>query len=149
MAAVAVWGGAAVLSGTATPERDRVADLPALAALDAAALGGAGPLAERLDAALHQAVAARRGRFGRAPALDVEALASAGADLERVAEAAPPGSAVAEEARLALGRVLLASGRDAEAARALGALVRRGGYRASEARRLLDWLRTDRAGGAG
>ena len=136
-----MWGGAAVLTGMTTPERDRVADLPDLAVVDAAPLGGAGPLGERLDAALDQALAARHERFGRAPVLDAEALASAAADLERVAAEAPPGSAVAEEAQLALGRVLLSLGRDAEAARALGVLVRRGGYRAPEARRLLDWLR--------
>ena len=136
-----MWGGAAVLTGTATPERDRVADLPALAAVDAATLGGAGPLAKRLDTALEQALAARHERFGRAPTLDAEALASVAADLDRVAAEALPGSAVAEEAQLALGRVLLSLERDAEAARALGVLVRRGGYRAPEARRLLDWLR--------
>ena len=52
-----------------------------------------------------------------------------------------PTSWIAQEARLAQGRVLLHLGRDAEAARVLGGLVEQGSYRGSVARRLLDALR--------
>lgn len=146
VAVAAVWGGAAVASSVTTPERDRVADVAALADYRPLAPDGAGALEVRLANVLGGVEAARRTRFGRAPTYDADALATAAVDLDRIAAAAAGGSVVDQEARLARGRVLLHLGRDAEAARALGALVRAGGYRAPEARRLLDWLR---AGGAG
>ena len=139
-----LWGGVAAASSVATPERTRVADVAALAHVGPVPSGGADRLAARLGRALDGAARARRFAPGRPPTYDADALASAATDLEWVATRAAPGSAVAQEARLARGRVLLHLGRDAEAARALGALVREGGYRAPKARRLLDWLRAGR-----
>ena len=147
-----VGGGLAAASAVATPERARVADLAALAHVGPVALGG-GELAVPLAVAFGHVAEAGRARPGRARSYDPAALARAAADLGRIAARAPEDSAVRQEAGLARGRVLLWLGRDAEAARALGALVRAGGYRAPEARRLLDWLRTggpsERAGVTG
>ena len=142
------WGGAAVASGVATPERARVADMGALADYRPLARSDVSVLEGQLADALNAVDAARRTRLGRAPEYDADALAAAADHLDRIAADAEEGSAVQQEAQLGRGRVLLHLGRDVEAARALGALVRDGGYRAPEARRLLDWLRAERGGGA-
>ncbi|MDT0631533.1 hypothetical protein RQM47_02385 [Rubrivirga sp. S365] len=142
---LALWGGVAAQSAATAPERARVADVGALADVDPTARGGVEPLAARLDHALSRVADARRGAPSRPARYDADALATAAADLGGLVAEAPAGSAVAQEAGLARGRVLLHLGRDADAARTLGALVRDGGYRAPEARRLLDWVR---AGGA-
>lgn len=147
---VAAGAGLLALSGAATPERERVADLGALdnvaPRVVAQAGSGAAPLATRLASALNRAAASRHARLGRPAAYDEEVLGTAVANLERIVAEAETGSVVAEEGQMARGRILLYLGREAEAARALGALVRKGGYRAPEARRLLDYVR---AGGAG
>ena len=142
--AAVLWGGVAAASSAATPERTRVADVAALAHVGPIPSGGADRVVARLGRALDEATQARRFAPGQPPQYDADALASAATDLAWIAARAEPGSAVAQEARLAQGRVLLQLGRDADAARALGALVREGGYRAPEARRLLDWVRAGR-----
>jgi hypothetical protein len=84
----------------------------------------------------------RQSAIGLWPRYDARALDASARALSRIAAEAPPGSVLSHEARLALGRVLLHRGADAEAARVLGSLVRQGGYRGPQARRLLDWIRT-------
>ena len=140
LAAVAVaYGALGAASAASQPERERVADLGALSARDASALRGPG--AERLVGALAAVEGARRSTLGLWPRYDDASLEAAGRALAAVAAGAPAGSAASQEARLALGRVLLHRGRDVEAARVLGSVVRQGGYRGPQARRLLDWVR--------
>ena len=99
-------------------------------------------LAERLDAALDAVADARQTTLGLFPHYDADRLNAAAADIAAVIGSAGSGTAVSQEARFALARVRLYQGRDAEAVRLLGALVREQSYRAPEARRLLDFLRT-------
>ena len=104
--------------------------------------GTKGPsAADRLTPALEAVAAARRSTLGLFPRYDEAALDEAAAALAAVAADADPRSMASQEARLALGRVRLHQGRDAEAARVLGGLVAQGSYRASVARRLLDYIR--------
>ena len=142
-ALAACYGGLWAASAASLPDRDRVAGLDALSARDAAVLQERH--AGRLVAALVAVEGARRSTLGLWPSYDAPALDAAAEALGAVVAEAPAPSVVSQEARLALGRVLLHRGRDAEAARALGSLVRQGGYRGPEARRLLDWLRAPAA----
>ena len=102
-------------------------------------------LAQRLEAALDRVMDARSSVFGLFPSFDPDALAGAVGELEAIADAAPPETSVSQEARFALGQVYIELGRNEDAARTLGALVREGRYRAPEARRLLDYLRAQSA----
>ncbi len=120
-----------------------MADLADLAAYDAQTIGDhSSDLAERLDVALDAVVEAEDAPLALFPAYDSTALNAAAADLARLVAVAGPHTPVSQEGRLALGRIRLYQARDAEAARVLGSLVRQGGYRGPEARRLLDFIRT-------
>ena len=124
-------------------ERTRVADLGQLASYEPQAVRGTtdNPLSARLDRAFDEAAAARRSTLGLFPTYDTAALDVVADSLVSIRASARPETSVAQEARLALGRIRLQQGRDAEAARILGALVREGNYVAADARRLLDVLR--------
>lgn len=137
------YGGALALSSALVPERAQVAALGEIEAAAPPVLRGpdAVPEADRLTAALAAVDGARRATLGLFPAYDAVALDAAAADLAAVAEEAPADTWASQEARLALGRVLLYRERDAEAARVLGTLVEQGSYRAADARRLLDFIR--------
>jgi len=145
MGVVAVAYGAAFTgSSLMVPERDRVAALAEVGYVAPVVRGGDAPgdQAARLTAALDAVAGARRTTLGLFPRYDVAALDAAAADLDVLIASADPASVVSQEARLALGRVRLQQGRDADAARVLGTLVAGESYRAPEARRLLDWIRT-------
>lgn len=140
---VVAYAAAYAGSGVVRPERDRVADLRELSyALPTTRGDSDDAQAERLRDALGAVAEARHTTLGLFPHYDPDALAAAADDLASVAASAEPASAAAQEARFALGRVRLQQGRDDDAARLFGALVREGSYRAPEARRLLDWIRT-------
>lgn len=134
------YGSFWIASAASLSERQRVADLGELSARDAAALSD--PQAGRLAEAVRTVEGARRSTLGLWPRYDGDALDAAARVLAEVVAEASPETSASQEARLALGRVLVLRERDAEAARVLGSLVRQGGYRAPEARRLLDWIRT-------
>ena len=138
-----LFAASAVTSGPQT-ERERVADLPDLASYAAPTLRGTpgDPLAARLDAALDAVAGARRTTLGLFPRTDGAALDAASNDLAALIAEANAGSTVSQEARLALARVRLHQSRDDEAVRLLGGLVQEQSYRATEARRLLDFIRT-------
>ena len=143
---VVAYTAALVGSSATRPERDRVADLRELSFAPSAMRGdGDSAEAARLADALKAVDDARQTTLGLFPRYDANALTAAANELAAVAASAEPASAVAQEARFALGRVRLQQGRDDEAARLLGALVRDGSYRAPEARRLLDWIRAQAA----
>ncbi|WP_420456255.1 hypothetical protein [Rubrivirga sp.] len=131
------------VSTTASPERARVAGLGEIEAAPPPAPLATDDEAEprRLTHALRAVRDARRSTLGLFPSYDAAGLDAAADTLGAIARQADPASWVSQEARLAWGRVLLYRGRDAEAARVLGALVTQGGYRGSAARRLLDALR--------
>ncbi len=99
-------------------------------------------LAERLDAALDAVADARRTTLGLFPRYDEDRLSAAATDLAALVGASTPSTSVSQEARFALARVRLHQHRDTEAVRLLGALVREQSYRAPEARRLIDFVRT-------
>lgn len=132
------YGALWAASAAATPERALVA---ALGDLPSAAPADDGALQRRLDDALGTVREARRSTLGLFPRFDDDRLDAAARQLAAAAHAAGPSTPASQEARLALGRVLLHRGSDADAARVLGSLVREGGYRAPEARRLLDYVR--------
>lgn len=145
LAAVLVaFGGLRVASEAGVTDRERLADLGDLASYEPLVTRStdADPLETRLDAALDAVADARRSTLGLFPRYDSVALDAAAAEISAIVAGAPAQSAVSQEARLALARVRLHEGRDAEAARLLAALVRDASYRAPEARRLLDFLRT-------
>ena len=136
------YGAAFAVSTATQPERARVAALTDIDAAPPSVLrGGATADAEGLTEALDAVHEARSSVLGLFPTYDADALTAAAARLGAIADQADPASWIAQEARLAQGRVLLHLGRDAEAARVLGGLVEQGSYRGSVARRLLDALR--------
>ena len=136
------YGSAFAVSTATQPERARVAALTDIDAAPPSVLrGGATADAEGLTEALDAVHEARSSVLGLFPTYDADALTAAAARLGAIADQAEPASWIAQEARLAQGRVLLHLGRDAEAARVLGGLVEQGSYRGSVARRLLDALR--------
>ncbi len=141
---VAAYGGLFGAFGREKTDRARVSDLGDLASYEAPTMRGTetDALPARLDAALDAVSDARRSTLGLFPRYDAAALDAASAELAAVIGAADTASTVSQEARLALARVLLYRGRDAEAVRLLGALVRERSYRGPEARRLLDFVRT-------
>ncbi len=99
-------------------------------------------LAGRLDTALDAVAGARRTTLGLFPRYDDARLSAAATRLAALIGASAPSTSVSQEARFALARVRLYQHRDAEAVRLLGALVREQSYRAPEARRLIDFVRT-------
>ena len=144
VALVAVaWGGLYAVSALTISERAQVAALAELSSYDAPVLRGTAPdaLSDRLDVALGRLDGARRSTLGLFPTYDPDALDSVVEELGAIAAEAEAETSVSQEARLALGRVYLSVGRDADAARVLGTLVREGSYRGPEARRLLDYIR--------
>lgn len=142
------YGGLFAASAASVSERTQVAALAELSSYEAPVLRGedTSALAAQLDAVLDRVDAARQSWLGLFPSYNADALAAVAADLGATAAEAPASSSVSQEARFALGRVYLQQGRDADAARVLGTLVREESYRASEARRLLDYIRAQ--GGA-
>ncbi len=138
------YGGLYAASAASVSERSQLAALGELSGYVAPTLRGTADasLPGRLDAALDRVDEARQSTLGLFPRYDADRLAAVAADLGAVATEADPETAVSQEARYALGRVSLYLGRDADAARVLGTLVREGGYRAPAARRLLDYIRT-------
>jgi hypothetical protein len=138
-----VYTGLFAASASLTPDRTRVAGLDELTALPEQVVRGPSDdaLQQRLGQAFVAASAARHTTLGLFPRYDNEVLDVVADSLVAISAAAQPESAVAQEARLALGRIRVQQGRDAEAARILGALVREGNYPASTARRVLDGLR--------
>ncbi len=145
---VAVAYGAAFAGSSLTvSERDRVAALSEVGYVAPTVRGGDASASQtaRLTAALDAVAGARRTTLGLFPRYDASALDAAAGELEALIASADPASVVSQEARLALGRVRLQQGRDADAARVLGTLVTGESYHAPEARRLLDWIRTRRA----
>lgn len=141
------YGGLFATSLALVPERARVAALGEVEAeappvLRSATLrGDAAAHTADLVEALEAVHDARRSVLGLFPSYDPAGLDAAADALASITEAAAPSSSASQEARLALGRVHLYRGRDAEAARVLGGLVQEGSYRASAARRLLDYIR--------
>jgi hypothetical protein len=142
-----VYGGLFAASAALVPERAQVAALGEIETTAPPVLRGDDvvPEADRLAAALGAVKAARRSTLGLFPTYDAAALDAAAADLDAVIDDADAASWASQEARLALGRVLLYRGRDAEAARVLGTLVEQGSYRGADARRLLDFVRREGA----
>lgn len=144
---VVAYGGLFAVSASQQTDRARVADLRDLGSYTPVTTRGAGdadPLPARLDAALDAVVAARRTTLGLFPHIDADALGAAAGDLAGIVRVAGPGTIVSQEARLALARVHVAQSRDADAVSLLGSLVRDESYRAPEARRLLDFIRTQK-----
>ena len=141
-AGAVVYGGLMAVSATKVPPRAQVAALGEVRMERAGAESDA-PDADALGPALDAVRAARRSRFGLFPHYDAAALDSAAVALAEVAGRAAPASWVSQEARLALGRVHLYRARDAQAVRVLSGLVAEGGYRASAARRLVDFVRVE------
>ena len=144
---VVAYGGLFAVSASQQTDRARVADLRDLGSYTPVTTRGAGdadPLPARLDAALDAVVAARRTTLGLFPHVDADALGAAAGDLAGIVRVAGPGTTVSQEARLALARVHVAKSRDADAVSLLGSLVRDESYRAPEARRLLDFIRTQK-----
>ena len=144
---VVAYGGLFAVSASQQTDRARVADLRDLGSYTPVTTRGAGdadPLPARLDAALDAVVAARRTTLGLFPHVDADALGAAAGDLAGIVRVAGPGTTVSQEARLALARVHVAQSRDADAVSLLGSLVRDESYRAPEARRLLDFIRTQK-----
>jgi len=136
------YGGLFAVSSATVPERAQVAALGEIEAIELPTLRGAAPTpADALTPALGAVADARRSTLGLFPRYDAAALASAAEALTAVAADADPRSAASQEARLALGRIYLYQGRDAEAVRVLGGLVAEGRYQAPTARRLLDYVR--------
>lgn len=142
VAAVLIAGYAALwmASAAAVTPREQLADLGSIDAHIPASAQDS-PSRQALTLALQSVRGARRSTAGLFPTDDPARLDSAAVRLESVASRADVPRWVSQEARLALGRVLLARHRDTEAARVLGGLVREGGYRAPVARRLLDAIR--------
>jgi predicted negative regulator of RcsB-dependent stress response len=143
-ALLVAYGGLAAVSASQQTDRARLADLADLASYAPIETRGADadPLAARLDAALDGVEEARRTTLGLFPRFDSARLDAAAVDLAGISSAADPGSSVSQEARFALARVRLHQSRDDEAVRLLAGLVREQSYRAAEARRLLDAIRT-------
>ncbi|PAP76089.1 hypothetical protein [Rubrivirga marina] len=141
------YGGLFTVSAALVPERAQVAALGEIEADPPPVLRGdeAVPEADRLAAALGAVDEARRSTLGLFPTYDAATLDAAAAEIEAVVEEADATSWASQEARLALGRILLYRGRDAEAVRVLGTLVEQGSYRGADARRLLDFVRRDGA----
>ena len=141
------YGGLFAVSSALVPERAQVAALGEVEATAPPVLRSADavPEADRLTAALGSIEDARRSTLGLFPTYDAVALDAVATELDAVADEADADSWASQEARLALGRVLLYRGRDAEAARVLGTLVEQGSYRGAEARRLLDFIRSEGA----
>lgn len=142
---VVAYGGLFAVSASQQTDRARVADLRDLGSYTPVTTRGAAaddPLPARLDAALDAVVASRRTTLGLFPRLDAEALDVAADELAEIVRASGTGTTVSQEARLALARVRVAQDRDAEVVSLLGSLVRDESYRAPEARRLLDFIRT-------
>ncbi|WP_412069449.1 hypothetical protein [Rubrivirga sp. IMCC43871] len=137
------YGALFLASQASVSERAQIAALSEIE-IDAPALRSADPTpdADRLIAAAEAVRDARRSTLGLFPSYDTTALDAAAADLADLSDSADRRTWVSQEARLALGRVLLHRGRDADAARVLGDLVEQGGYRAPAARRLLDAVRS-------
>lgn len=100
------------------------------------------PLAERLDTALDDVADARRTTLGLFPHVDEARLSAAAQEIAAIIGATDASTSVSQEARFALARIRLAQHRDADARRLLGALILEQSYRAPEARRLLDFIRT-------
>ena len=136
------YGALFLASQASVSERTQIAALSEVA-IDAPTLRGADrtPDADRLIAAAAAVRDARRSTLGLFATYDTTALDAAAADLGDLSDTADRRTWVSQEARLALGRVLLYRSRDADAARVLGDLVEQGGYRAPVARRLLDAVR--------
>lgn len=137
------YGGLYAVSVASVSERTQMADLAELSAYEVPVVRSADPddLASRLEATLDRIGDARRSTLGLFPTYDEDALAAVAADLGAITVEANAETSVSQEDRFALGRVYLQQGRDADAARVLGTLVREGSYRAPEARRLLDYIR--------
>ena len=137
------YGTLFAVSTATVSERARVAALGEIDAAPPPVLRGgeAVPTADRLVAAFDAIDDARQSTLGLFPSYDDAALATAADELAALTADTAPTSWESQEARLALGRVLLYQGRDAEAARVLGGLVEEGSYRGSAARRLLDAIR--------
>lgn len=143
------YGGLFAVSESQRTDRARMAhlrDLGDYTPIVTRSADGTDPLEMRLDAALDAVVASRESTLGLFPHYDPAALDSAAAELSDIIHDSDIQSTVSQEARLALARVRLYQNRDGEAVRLLGALVRERSYRAPEARRLLDFVRTQ--GGA-
>lgn len=134
-----VYGAALAASALAATERSRVAALADVPEGGGPAL--ADPAAAPVRAALADVRRARQSALGLFPHYDTTALDAAATTLAVALADRALGAPAHAEARLALGRVHLHRERDAEAVRALGPVVRGGGYRGPEARRLLDWVR--------
>lgn len=146
--AIVAYGGLYAVSESQRTDRARVAhlrDLDSYTPRVTRSADGTNPLELRLDAALDDVVDARRAVLGLFPHFDTEALDRSAAELADIIRATDSQSTVSQEARLALARVRLYQNRDGEAVRLLGTLVRERSYRAPEARRLLDFVRTQSA----
>lgn len=141
---VVAYGAAFAVSSVSETSRARVAALDEIGGVPPALLRGeAGGTddAEALTEAVDAVQDARQSVLGLFVRYDTEALDAAADRLAALVADADPASWVAQEARLAHGRVLLSQGRDAQAARTLGVLVEQGSYRGAAARRLLDAIR--------
>ena len=146
---VVAYGSLFAVSSSQQTDRNRVADLRDLSSYAPSTTRGAAEadsLPARLDAALDAVVAARRTTLGLFPRLDAAALDAAADELAEIVRASGAGTTVSQEARFALARVRVAQTRDAEAVALLGSLVQEQSYRAPEARRLLDFIRTQGEG---
>ena len=146
-AALAVtYGGLLAVSSATVSERAQVSEIHEVGPLNPPALRSARGVATdaRVQAALADVADARQSALGLFPSYDAERLAAAAADLSAALDGVDADSWVSQEGRLALGRVYLYLERDADAARVLGTLVAEGSYRASAARRLLDYVRAQR-----
>ena len=144
---VALYGSLLTLSSTSDTPRQQVAALSEIETAVPDVLRGPDAISgsDQLAEALATIEDARHSVLGLFPRYDGEDLNAAAPELADVVRGADPRSWVSQEARLALGRVLVYQGRDTEAARVLGGLVREGSYRASAARRLLDFVRSPAA----
>ena len=144
-AAVALVGYGALFawSAASVSERAQVAALGEVAPVDVPVLRGPAVMEtdERLQAALAEVAAARRSWLGLFPSYDAGRLDAAAGEIAAVVGEVDPGSWMSHEGRLALGRIHLYRGRDAEAVRVLGTLVEEGSYRGAVARRLIDSVR--------
>ena len=137
LALAVVYSGLFLTSSLTIPERARVADVADVAATFRAVRGA--EVADQYAAAVDILSSARHTTLGLFPRYDDARLDEAANAFAAIAHEGPEGQ-YGKEAALAIGRIRMLQGRDAEARIALAAVVAQGGYRAPEAVRLLDYL---------
>ena len=143
LALVAAYGALSVMSWQLQPERARLAGLQNTAEVfkDLTFRGSSDtPRFDALGESLESLRDARSSVLGLFPSYDEERLEAAAALANRVVSDEEESTARQMRASYILGKIRMYQGRDAEAARALQAVVDRQAEGAEDARRLLDFM---------